>query len=101
MYNIMSVKDVDALAPQLGLEKILKSLVPSNYTLSTMNAPFPEYWRNLSSVLNSTSKETVEGFLTWSVVYNTASYVNSTAVEPYIRFSKELNGEVSLHTPVC
>jgi hypothetical protein len=91
----MSIKDTSALVPILDIEHILTSLVPSNYTLDRMITSFPEFFANVSDILESTSRDTLQGFLSWKVIQATAGLVEASEVKPYIRFSNKLVGKVT------
>jgi endothelin-converting enzyme len=97
----MSLKDTVKLAPQLGLDHVIKSMVPSNYSIDDHNmiTSFPTYFTNLSSLLDKTPKETVQSFLIWKLITSRAALFEGagTAVDPYLRFRKTLNGVVSFH----
>lgn len=90
----MSLKDAAALAPILGLEHVLTSLAPSNYTLDKLIASFPDYFRNVSDILAANSKDTIQAFLSWKVIQSTASSVIAPEVKPYTRFMNQLAGKV-------
>ncbi|KAK1772594.1 zincin [Phialemonium atrogriseum] len=92
-YNLMSLKDAAALAPILGLEHVLTSLAPSNYTLDKLIASFPDYFRNVSDILAANSKDTIQAFLSWKVIQYTASSVIAPEVKPYTRFMNQLAGK--------
>ena len=39
----MSLKDTAKLAPAIGIEYVLRELIPSNYTVDRMITQFPEF----------------------------------------------------------
>lgn len=90
----MSLKDTSALVPILDIEHILTSLVPSNYTLDRVITQFPEFFANVSDILETTSKDAIQGFLSWKVIQATASLVDAPEVKPYIQFTNKLAGKV-------
>jgi endothelin-converting enzyme len=90
----MSLKDTSALVPILDIEHILTSLVPSDYTLDRMITQFPEFFANVSSILETTAKDTLQGFLAWKVIQATATLVDAPELKPYIQFSNRLAGKV-------
>lgn len=91
-YNPMSVADTAKLAPQLGLEEVLKALVPSNYTLDTMITAFPGYLTNLSDYLSTAPKDTIQTFLYWKAIQNVASYIEADELKPLKAFNNILSG---------
>lgn len=97
----MSVADTTKLAPQLGLEDVLKALVPSNYSLDRMITAFPEYLTNLSDYLSTAPKDTVQTFLYWKAIQNTASWIEADELKPLKSFNNILSGRVCIvhHSP--
>lgn len=92
----MTLEDTAQLVPQLGLDKVLKSLVPSGYEIDQMITSFPEYFTNVSDIISATSRETVQGFFLWKVIQGSASDVEAPEVKPYKRFMNQLEGQVCL-----
>lgn len=90
----MSVADTAKLAPQLGLEEVLKALVPSNYTLDTMITAFPGYLTNLSDYLSTAPKDTIQTFLYWKAIQNVANYIEADELKPLKAFNNILSGRV-------
>jgi endothelin-converting enzyme len=93
----MSLKDTAALVPILGLEHVLTSLVPSNYTLDRMITSFPDFFANMSDILASSGKDTVQAFLSWKVIQATVGRVEAPEMKPYTQFMNKLSGKV--HPP--
>jgi len=94
MYNPMNFSDAVKLVPQFGLEKVLKTLAPKNFTIEKVIAPVPQFFSNLTKLLSSTPKETVETYLLWQVISYKTDYVEAPELLPYKRFSRKLNGQV-------
>jgi endothelin-converting enzyme len=91
----MTLKDTAALVPILGLDHVLTSLAPSDYKMDKLITSFPDFFRNVSDILGGTTKETIQAFLSWKVIQNTASYVQAPEVKPYTQFINKLSGKVS------
>lgn len=90
----MSLKDTAALAPILGLDHVLTSLAPANYTLNKLSTSFPDFFRNVSDILSASSKDTVQAFFSWKVIQATAGSVIAPEVKPLTRFMNQLTGKV-------
>ena len=52
----------------------------------------PNFYKNLSSVLNSTDKRTQANYIAWRVVYSTIKYLNNEAREIRQKYRKALTG---------
>ncbi|TLD25650.1 hypothetical protein PspLS_06072 [Pyricularia sp. CBS 133598] len=91
-YNEMSLQDTAKLAPQLGIDKVLKALAPSNYTIDRMITAFPGFLGNVSKILTSAKPETVKGFLQWKVIQSLASAVDAPELKPLTQFNNKLAG---------
>ncbi|KAB5582760.1 hypothetical protein GE09DRAFT_1076327 [Coniochaeta sp. 2T2.1] len=92
-YNPLSLKDTAALIPVLGLDHVLPSLVPSNYTLDRMITSFPDFFANLSDIISSSGKDTVQAFLSWKIIQSTAGQVEAPEIKPYTQFMNKLSGK--------
>jgi endothelin-converting enzyme len=91
-YNVMSVRDTSQLAPQLGLDEVIGALVPKKYKLDKMITSFPEYLTSVSSILDKTSRETLQAFFVWKAVQGFAGAIEADDVKPYTRFVNQLLG---------
>ena len=89
----MPLKDTVKLAPELGLEHVLGSLVPSNYTLDQIITQFPDFFANVSSIINKTSKETLQGFFYWKLVTSSIGYLSAPELTPWTQFQNKLRGK--------
>jgi predicted metalloendopeptidase len=90
----MSLSDADALAPQVGLSKILKDLVPSDYKLERLIVTSPSYLKELSKALSKTPKDVLHSFFLWKTIQAFHGFVEADAVVPIDRFQNELAGQV-------
>ena len=93
-YNPMSLKDADSLTPQIHLASIIKSLAPSDFKTNRLIVMSPDYMRNLSSILSSTSKEVLQTYFMWKVVQAYSSAIEADELKPYSKFTNELQGKV-------
>ena len=92
----MSLKDADSLTPQVQLANILNKLAPSDYITDRLIIASPTYMKNLTQILSSTSRETLQTYLIWKVVQAFASEIEADEIKPYTRFSNKLQGKVTI-----
>ncbi|CAK7218334.1 hypothetical protein SEUCBS140593_003512 [Sporothrix eucalyptigena] len=92
-YNLMSVKDTSKLLPQFGLEKSLKALVPSDYTLNVTVTAFPEVLANVSQIVSETPVEVVHNFLYWRLIVYYSGAVLGPEIRPWRQFLNVLQGK--------
>jgi endothelin-converting enzyme len=92
----MSLKDAEALVPELKLSKILHELVPSGYTPDRIIVMAPQYLKDLSKLVSDTSKETLHAYFLWKTIQSYYSFIEADAVVPIERFQNELSGQVRL-----
>ncbi|KAH8899562.1 zincin [Thozetella sp. PMI_491] len=98
-YNPMSLKDTTQLAPALGLDHVLKALVPSNYTVDRMITQFPDFFKNVSTILADTPVTTVQNFFYWRLIVAYASSVIAPEIVPWTQFQNKLKGKAPDATP--
>ncbi|KAI4592639.1 hypothetical protein KJ359_010541 [Pestalotiopsis sp. 9143b] len=92
-YNIEKIGKVGELAPALGYDKVVETLVPSNYTVNSLLVAFPEFLANVSQILSETSKATVQSYLIWNVISAHYGHVEGPEVQPISRFFNVLAGK--------
>ncbi|KAH6657052.1 hypothetical protein BKA67DRAFT_513929 [Truncatella angustata] len=92
-YNIVEVAKAGAIAPELGYDSVITSLVPSNYTVETMLLAFPDFLANVSQIVSKTSKSTIQAYLVWNVIAAYYSDVKGPEVEPISRLFNVLAGK--------
>ena len=99
-YNTMELTEADKLVPIFQVKKIIEALVPKNFTRPIMT-PFPERTREIGELLMKTSKETIQTYVFWSIIYNAIENDSIIAdeLEPLRRLVKEANGVVCLCAP--
>lgn len=95
----MSLKDADALTPQVHLSTIINSLTPSDYKTDRLIVASPTYMTNLSDILSSTSKEVLQSYFMWKVIQSYASKIDADELKPYSQFVNELQGKDPDSTP--
>ncbi|XXG97102.1 hypothetical protein Hte_003397 [Hypoxylon texense] len=92
-YNIVKIADVGKIGPAIGLDSVVKAVVPENYTAESMLLAFPEFLGNVSEIVSQTSKSTVQSYLIWHLIDMYSSYVEGPEVQPINRFSNTLSGK--------
>lgn len=94
----MSLKDADSLTPEIQLASLIKILAPSDYTTDRLIVASPTYMKNLTQILSSTSRETLQTYFIWKVVQAFASEIEADEIKPYTRFANKLQGKVITHS---
>ena len=96
----MELSEADKLVPVFQVKKIIEALVPKDFTRPIM-APFPERTREIGELLMETSKETIQTYVFWSIIYNAieSDSIIAEELEPLRRLVKESNGVVCLRAP--
>ncbi|KAK5267642.1 hypothetical protein LTR96_006970 [Exophiala xenobiotica] len=92
-YKPMSTAEADKLVPQIHLSSILKSLVPGDYDIDRVIVMAPQYLKDLSKLLDATSKETLHAYVSWKVIQTYGNYIEADALTPIKRFANELQGK--------
>ncbi|CAJ2511492.1 Uu.00g071170.m01.CDS01 [Anthostomella pinea] len=91
-YNIVNVADLGKIGPTIGLDAVVKGMVPANYTADTMLLAFPEFLGNVSDIISKTSKSTIQSYLIWQLINSYSSYVEGPEIQPITRFYNVLSG---------
>ncbi|KAI0479103.1 peptidase family M13 [Xylariaceae sp. FL0804] len=81
IYNAVKVAEAGDVVPAIRLEAVINALVPSHYTVDTVMLAFPEFLGNVSEILSSTSRSTVQSFLIWKLISSYSS-IEAPAVGP-------------------
>ncbi|KAJ5582476.1 hypothetical protein N7535_001096 [Penicillium sp. DV-2018c] len=92
-YNPLSVKETEALIPEISFADIISSLAPPDYEGDRLIVGSPSYMQALSGILKDTKGETVHLFLQWKLIQAFADVIEDAAVEPLRRFKNELAGK--------
>jgi endothelin-converting enzyme len=94
----MSLKDADKLTPAIRLSKIIGSLSPSDVKTDRIIVASPSYMQNLTDILTTSSKKTLQTYFIWKVIKSYASVIEADELKPYSRFRNNLQGKVRLLT---
>lgn len=89
----MSLKDTDALCPQVGLQGIITGLSPKDFDVSRVIVMAPNYLKQLSKVLDKTSDEVLQNYFLWKAIQGLATYIEADELKPYMQFRNELQGK--------
>ncbi|KAI2631977.1 endothelin-converting enzyme 1 [Hypoxylon sp. NC1633] len=92
-YNIVKIADAGKIGPAIGIDSVIKALVPQNYTADSMMLAFPDFLGNVSAIVSQASKSTLQSYLLWKLIDAYSSYVEGPEVQPIIRFANILSGK--------
>ena len=92
-YNPRSLAEVESLLPQLSVESIISSLAPHDYLPDRIIVGSPSYLKNLSTILEESTAETLQAYFVWKTVQAYAYEVEGKALKPLKRFNNELQGK--------
>lgn len=91
--NPTPISDVDALIPQVGIQKIIKLLAPKDYDSAQITVTVPRYFANMSTLLDATPRTTIENYFIWKVIQGwESSVIAKETFTPYRRLRNKLNG---------
>ena len=99
-YTPSTLTATNALAPVLDIERVVKALVPSNYTVGFMITSFPDYLNNVTSILSTTPKGALQAYFMWNVIQTFRRWINPADMKPLTAFLRNLYGQVSGFTRV-
>lgn len=94
-YTPSTLNATNALAPMLDLERVINSLIPSNYSVDFMVTSFPGCLTNLSQILSETPKAGLQAYFMWNVITAFQQWVKADEVQLIGNFSAEISGQVS------
>ena len=93
-YNPMTPAELSQLVlSEIDFEYVISELAPKGYSAHHVIVASPSYLKDLSKVLDTTSRETLQNFLVWKVVQNYASRVEDPAIQPLKQFKNKLQGK--------
>jgi endothelin-converting enzyme len=92
-YNPLSIKETNALVPEISFADIITSLAPHDYKGDRLIVGSPSYMKALSGILKDTPRETILLFLQWKLIQALESAIEDGAIEPLRRFKNELAGK--------
>ncbi|KAJ5185294.1 Peptidase M13 neprilysin [Penicillium cf. griseofulvum] len=92
-YNPLSIKETEALVPEISFANIISSLAPHDYKTDRLIVGSPSYMKALSVLLKDTPRETILLFLQWKVIQAFADVIEDASIEPLRRFKNVLAGK--------
>jgi len=91
----MSLKEADALTPDLHISRLIESLSPADVKTDRLIVMAPQYLKDLNKLISSTPKSVFNTYFQWKVIQAFYAYVEADALTPYRRFVNELQGKVN------
>lgn len=91
-YNAYSLKNASDLTPQLRIEDIV-SRANSKFKPEQVIVASPSYMEKLDKIIEDTPESVLEAYVTWKLVQNYASAVDSPILLPLKRFDNVLGGK--------
>lgn len=61
-----------------------------------MITQFPDFFADISDIITSSGKDTVQAFLSWKIIQATAGQVEAPEIKPYTQFMNKLSGKVRI-----
>jgi endothelin-converting enzyme len=61
-----------------------------------MITQFPDFFANLSDIVTSSGKDTVQTFLSWKIIQATAGRIEAAEIKPNTQFWNKLSGKVAM-----
>lgn len=92
-YNPHSIKETQAMVPEISFAQILRELAPHDYHGDRLIVGSPSYMKSLSEILNDAPRETVAFFLRWKLIQAYADKVEDDKVAPLRQFKNTLEGK--------
>jgi len=86
------LKETESYNSEISVKHILDTFA-SGYTPSKIIVGSPDYLKELSKILKSSSRNTIKTYLVWKVVQSWGGAVEDPAVQPLLRFRNKLQGK--------
>ncbi|KAI0996094.1 Neprilysin [Podosphaera aphanis] len=83
----------DRVDVTISLSKIVNSLTPQEFTAQNLIIASPNYMKNLTDILNRSSREIVQTYFIWKCIQSFSLIVEAHELKPYSRFMNELQGK--------
>jgi endothelin-converting enzyme len=94
-YNIKTLGDLESIAPEISLVEYLKSLVPPAYSIDSKRGVMMtdiNYYKNLSSIIQSTPRETLHDYFEWRLISTWVDRLHKNYSAPLRRFNNIMVG---------
>lgn len=84
IYHKMSVKDLEALAPDINWPKFFAGLGTPAFT--ELNVATPDFFKQLNTVLNNTSLADLKTYFRWHLLHSEAPFLAKSFVDENFHF---------------
>ncbi|KAG2413971.1 hypothetical protein HFD88_003162 [Aspergillus terreus] len=92
-YNPHSIEETRTMLPQISIPDILSALAPSDFKTDRLILGSPSYMKSLSTILNETSRDTIQLFFKWKIVQAYSDYVEDAKIQPLREFNNKMAGK--------
>ncbi|KAK4198127.1 hypothetical protein QBC40DRAFT_267043 [Triangularia verruculosa] len=79
--TVVSMEDLAALTPTIGLDAIVSALVPEGHKPEAVRVLLPGLWPGVEEVVNKQRKIVLQSWLFWKMVHAMGSYVESAELK--------------------
>ena len=91
----MSPAELDKLVPEISISKYLQAQAPPGEVIREVSVAFMEYFRNLSSIIKSSDRQTLHDFFQWGLVRAWIDAIDKDFGVPLRRFKNLMAGKGS------
>lgn len=92
-YNPKPFAEVDGLVPNISASRLINSFIPPGYTPHQVIVTAPDYFPQISKVLENVSSELLQGYFRWQLINGWAGGLHPDLVRPLRVFNNELSGQ--------
>lgn len=90
-YNPRTIVELQAMTPSVNFITLLDHFSPT-YTPQRAIVMSPHYMSSVNEIIDATSREVIQGYLSWKAIYALSGRLDSQAVEPITKFKDFLQG---------
>jgi endothelin-converting enzyme len=73
---VVSLAEVGAAAPVLGLDKLAAAMTPPGKTPTEIMLVYPKFWPEFAAVISNHSRAAVQGYMAWKSITSLVEYIN-------------------------
>lgn len=92
-YNPKPFAEVDGLVPNISASRLINSFIPPGYTPHQVIVTAPNYFPQISKILEGVSSELLQGYFRWQLINGWAGGLHPDLVRPPRIFSNQLSGQ--------
>jgi endothelin-converting enzyme len=85
--------ELDKLVPQISISKYLKAQAPPTYDVKTVIVATVDYYKNLSSIIDSADRQTLHDYLQWRLIEVWGLRLHDDLSRPLRRFANMMAGK--------